>query len=132
MKSWRLSRSAWRDYSIFFLLVVSGVSHACVARAPLVSRRTAELSSSVALPSVAWFAPAVERDTHSLDRWRSSVGPPVTPMVSVDGGPHDAITIVSWNTAVGAADVVRFVHSIAGSERPLVLLLQEVYRGGSS
>jgi endonuclease/exonuclease/phosphatase family metal-dependent hydrolase len=132
MKFWRLSRSGWRTYSLFFLLVVTGVSHACVATAPLVQRRTAELSSSGAAASVAWFAPTVERDTHSLDRWRRSVGPPVTPVVSVDGDPHDAITIVSWNTAVGAADVVSFVRSIAASERPLVLLLQEVYREGSS
>jgi endonuclease/exonuclease/phosphatase family metal-dependent hydrolase len=41
----------------------------------------------------------------------------------------DDITIVSWNTAVGEADVVRFVRTLPAG--PLVLLLQEVYRGGS-
>jgi endonuclease/exonuclease/phosphatase family metal-dependent hydrolase len=38
------------------------------------------------------------------------------------------ITVVSWNTAVGEADVVEFVRTLP--KGPLVLLLQEVYRGG--
>jgi endonuclease/exonuclease/phosphatase family metal-dependent hydrolase len=38
------------------------------------------------------------------------------------------VTIVSWNTALGAGDVVRFVQTLTRSA-PLVLLLQEVYRG---
>ena len=49
-----------------------------------------------------------------------------------DNDPHDALTIVSWNTAVGDADVVRFVRSLPSSNRPLVLLLQEVCRGGAA
>jgi endonuclease/exonuclease/phosphatase family metal-dependent hydrolase len=43
---------------------------------------------------------------------------------------HDAITIVNWNVAVGAADVVGFVRSLPATERPLILLLQEAFRGG--
>ena len=54
----------------------------------------------------------------------------MTPDTDVDTHPHDAITIVSWNTAVGDADVVKFVRSLPATDRPLVLLLQEVYREG--
>jgi endonuclease/exonuclease/phosphatase family metal-dependent hydrolase len=130
MKSRRASQSGWRLCSLFFLLVVTGVSQGCVASAPLVHRNTAELSPSNA--SIAWFTPALERDRQSLDRWRQSVGPPVTPQLALDADAHDALTIVSWNTAVGAADVATFVRSLPDPHRPLVLLLQEVYRGGSA
>jgi endonuclease/exonuclease/phosphatase family metal-dependent hydrolase len=69
-------------------------------------------------------------DNASLDRWRKSVGPPVLPVISTGADAHDGVTIVSWNTAVGEADIVRFVRTQADPERPLVLLLQEVYRSG--
>jgi endonuclease/exonuclease/phosphatase family metal-dependent hydrolase len=60
-----------------------------------------------------------------------SVGPPVIPQaMPAATDPHDAITVVSWNTAVGAADIVGFVHTLPDPNAPLVLLLQEVYRGG--
>jgi endonuclease/exonuclease/phosphatase family metal-dependent hydrolase len=60
-----------------------------------------------------------------------SVGPPIIPQAaSADPGPLDALTIVSWNTAVGAADIVGFVRALPAPHAPLVLLLQEVYRGG--
>jgi endonuclease/exonuclease/phosphatase family metal-dependent hydrolase len=80
--------------------------------------------------AVAWFAPVVRHDQESLARWRESVGPPVTPQLFDDGEPHDAITLVSWNTAVGDADIVKFVRSLPTTNQPLVLLLQEVYRAG--
>jgi endonuclease/exonuclease/phosphatase family metal-dependent hydrolase len=60
-----------------------------------------------------------------------SVGPPVfLQPASADERPHDAITIVSWNTAVGAADIVGFVQALPNPRGPIVLLLQEVYREG--
>jgi endonuclease/exonuclease/phosphatase family metal-dependent hydrolase len=118
-------------YSSVFLLLVVGASPACVAGHSLVSRDTAGLKAGVASPPIAWFAPAIPRDDASLARWRMSVGPPVvTQPAAPDANPHDAIMIVSWNTAVGAADVVGFVRSLPDMDVPLVLLLQEVYRGG--
>ena len=48
-----------------------------------------------------------------------------------DSQPHDALTIVSWNTAVGAADIVGFVRSLPNPRGALILLLQETYRDGS-
>jgi endonuclease/exonuclease/phosphatase family metal-dependent hydrolase len=53
---------------------------------------------------------------------------------SLDGSrPARELLLVSWNTALGAGDIVRFVQELRrrAPEAPLVLLLQEVYRGGS-
>jgi endonuclease/exonuclease/phosphatase family metal-dependent hydrolase len=132
MKSWRSSRSGWSRYPFFFLLVVIGVSPGCVAGTSLAARSTAELSSSSPSAGVAWFAPVVPRDEESLARWRTSVGPPVTPRSFDDQRPHDTITVVSWNTAVGEADIVGFVRSLPETNAPIVLLLQEVYREGTA
>lgn len=79
--------------------------------------------------SIRWFSPGAE-DARALARWRVAVGPPVilagrdTPAAAVD-----ELTIVSWNTALGAGDIPRFVRSLPPAS-PMVLLLQEVYRGG--
>ncbi len=132
MKSRRAGRSGWRSYSLFFLLLVAGASQACVAGASLVARSTAELAANDANHAVAWFAPLVTSDNISLSRWRKSVGPPVVPSSARDSKePHDRLTVVSWNTAVGDADIVGFVRSRADARQPLVMLLQEVYRSGS-
>lgn len=131
MKSRRAGRSGWRSYSLFCLLLVIGASQACVAGASLGARSTAELSSNDASHAVAWFSPLVSDDNLSLSRWRKSVGPPVIPPPSIDNEAHDALTLVSWNTAVGDADIVGFVRSQSDNDRSLVMLLQEVYRAGS-
>lgn len=123
-------QSGRRLYPFLFLLLVAGVSPACVASTSIVALNTAELAP--AAHAVTWFGPDDRGDSASLIRWRQSVGPPVTPDSNIDDQPHDAITVVSWNTAVGEADVVRFVRSLPATNRPLVLLLQEVYRGGSA
>lgn len=131
IRSLRFGRSGRSLYFFFFLLVVGGTSCACVASTSIVARNTAELRETPA-SSVKWFAPDDRRDGTSLTRWRRSVGPPVTPLPALDAAPHDAITVVSWNIAVGDADVVGFVRRLPPSDRPLVLLLQEVYRGGTA
>ena len=114
-----------------FIFWVAGASYGCVAGHALVPRDTAELNASSGSPHITWFTPAVVGDGAPLTRWRMSVGPPVflQPAPS-DAKPHDAITIVSWNTAVGAADIVGFVQTLPNPRGPLVLLLQEVYREG--
>ena len=133
IRSLRFGRSGRSLYFFFFLLVVAGTSCACVASTSIVARNTAELREAPA-SSVKWFAPDDRRDGTSLTRWRRSVGPPVTPLPvpALDAAPHSAITVVSWNVAVGDADVVGFVRRLPASDRPLVLLLQEVYRGGAA
>lgn len=113
-------RSLQLRLCILFSLFVSTTG--CVASGGLVPRDTAQ-------SAVQWFGPPATADEGHLSRWRLSVGPPVVRVV--DGPapePLDAISVVSWNTAVGEADVVRFVQTLAPG--PIVLLLQEVYRGG--
>jgi len=111
---------------LLFSLLVS--SAACVAGGTLVRRNTAELAGNTS--NLQWFGPPARNDEGQLSRWRLSVGPPVVHAdeVGATTTPIDDITIVSWNTAVGEGDVVRFVQTLRPG--PLVLLLQEVYRGG--
>ncbi len=81
---------------------------------------------------LAWFAPRAAGDLHVLGRWREAVGLPlVTAPVRTAASPARRLTIVTWNTAVGSADVVRFVRQLREErDTPIVLLLQEVYRSG--
>ena len=105
----------------------------CVGGHALIRHDTAEAGAvaSVVDPSIAWYGPTVETDGTSLARWRHSVGPPVLPAaVSINTTRADKITVVSWNTHVGAADVLGFVRSLPDPQAPLVLMLQEVYRCG--
>jgi endonuclease/exonuclease/phosphatase family metal-dependent hydrolase len=128
---WRRRLPDGRVWSFFFLLLVAGASHGCVTGHALVARDTAELDAPGVPPQIGWFTPAAADDGTSLARWRMSVGPPVfLQPAPTDARPHDAITIVSWNTAVGAADIVGFVQTLPNPRGPLVLLLQEVYREG--
>lgn len=88
----------------------------------------------LSLPGVAWFAPEVAADRDTLARWSAAVGPPVmrNDTASSPLPPVDTLRIVSWNTALGAGDVTRLVSDIR-AESPgahVLLLLQEVYRGG--
>jgi endonuclease/exonuclease/phosphatase family metal-dependent hydrolase len=89
-----------------------------------------QAASSVATP-IAWYSPAVPDDREALARWRARVGPPVVrPASSWLGSRADDMTVVSWNTALGEGDVVAFVGGLRreSPRRPIVLLLQEVYR----
>ncbi len=131
IRSGRFNRTGWSLYSLSFLLLVGGASPACVARTSIVALNTAELHTPPSA-AVTWFGPNDREDSVSLTRWRGSVGAPVTSPAAPDDRPHDALTIVSWNTAVGDADVVSFVRSLPAGNRPLVLLLQEVCRGGAA
>jgi endonuclease/exonuclease/phosphatase family metal-dependent hydrolase len=81
---------------------------------------------------LAWFTPRAPRDARALARWREAVGPVlVTPPPPTVVAPSDELTIVSWNTAVGAGDVLRLVKELRKERHtPIVLLLQEVYRAG--
>ena len=81
---------------------------------------------------IAWFGPALLNESATLARWRSSVGPPVVVTGRTADAPADAVTLVIWNTALGAADIVRFTTELRRThgDAPIVMLLQEVYRGG--
>jgi endonuclease/exonuclease/phosphatase family metal-dependent hydrolase len=81
---------------------------------------------------VQWFAPEDVRETAVLERWHRSVGPPVFASGHSAGLRAGALTLVSWNTALGAGDVVRLIEDLNRErpDAPIVLLLQEVYRDG--
>jgi endonuclease/exonuclease/phosphatase family metal-dependent hydrolase len=90
---------------------------------------TAETRVTVDGP-IAWFSPSVAADDTALARWRDAVGPPVVRLnASANLTPSYEITVVSWNIANGAGDVIRFARTLPQGA-PLVMLLQEAYRGG--
>jgi endonuclease/exonuclease/phosphatase family metal-dependent hydrolase len=146
-----ISRSVQLRLCLLFSSVV--LATGCVAGGALVHRNTAELGDVAnivaglksgttadiqddtiglkadAAGQIQWFGPPDAGDDSELSRWRLSVGPPVAHIAEPHGAvPLDAVTIISWNTAVGEGDVVSFVRTLPPG--PLVLLLQEVYRGG--
>ncbi len=123
---WRRPLPGVRLYPFFFLFLVLAASQACVGGHALVARDTAELET--ASPEISWFTPAGTVDATPLARWRASVGPPVVKSTLSHPQPDDVLTIVTWNTAVGAADIVGFVRRLPNPRGPLILLLQEVYR----
>lgn len=117
--------------SCLALFVVCATGMGCSTGYALVQRDSAELHA--ATPSshaITWFSPVVPGDRAVLARWRAGVGPEVvkTP-ASIRATPADDITVVTWNVAIGAGDVERLVNTLPRTA-PLVLLLQEVYRGG--
>lgn len=81
-------------------------------------------------PPIAWFSPSVSRDRATLARWRGGVGLPVVSLRESTATGTDEVLLISWNTNIGAGDIVRFVESLPHPSAPMVLLLQEVFRGG--
>lgn len=124
----RPRRSIARFALVLSLIVTAAASGGCMGGHALVRQETAGLAN------VAWFSPDRASDRVNLARWRRSVGPPlVRGAAAAEPSPSDSLTIVSWNIAVGAGDVVRFtdfVRSRIGRNAPFVLLLQEAYRRG--
>ena len=113
---------------LLVLLLLSSAASGCVGRHALASRNTDGLG-----PAISWFAPKDGGDAGILENWRTSVGPPVFTAATTDvPRASDTLTLVSWNTALGAGDIERLVADVRGEagDGPVVLLLQEVYRGG--
>jgi endonuclease/exonuclease/phosphatase family metal-dependent hydrolase len=100
----------------------------CVGTHALALRPTAGVE-----PAISWFAPQGAADLVTLEQWRAGVGPPVFAATSAEPSPPiSTLTLVSWNTALGAGDVETLVADLrrTAPDRPIVMLLQEVYRGG--
>ena len=110
----------------FSFLAMACLTGGCVGRHTLAGRPIAGPSA------VRWFAPEDDREGAVLDRWRGSVGPPFFSPGHPALASAGALTLVSWNTALGAGDVVRLIADVHRKRPgiPIVLLLQEVYREG--
>jgi endonuclease/exonuclease/phosphatase family metal-dependent hydrolase len=111
-------------------LVIVGGAAGCAGGYALV-RRDPVASPGLPSAAIAWQAPAAASDLASLALWRDAVGPavvhaPIAPRSST----ADTVTIVGWNTKLGAADVAGFVKTLPNPGGPIVLLLQEVVRAG--
>jgi endonuclease/exonuclease/phosphatase family metal-dependent hydrolase len=128
-----MSTQVWRAHLsraiVSALAIVCALAEsACVGHHAIARRNTDGLG-----PAIAWFSPSASEDVVTLEKWRTSVGPPVVISTSLDYPREtDSVLLVSWNTALGAGDIVRLVSDL-GREKPqtpIVLLLQEVYRGG--
>jgi endonuclease/exonuclease/phosphatase family metal-dependent hydrolase len=81
---------------------------------------------------VSWFAPIAVHDQGLLTGWAAAVGPPVIRRGTATVAAADTLRVISWNTAIGAGDLLRLIREERkrNDHAPLVLLLQEVYRGG--
>lgn len=107
------------------LLVSTLVSgSACSAHHQLVRRQT------TAQGELEWFIPKRATEQARLERWADAVGPPYVSRRATAARASNDLRVVSWNTAVGEADVVAFIADLQRDDpdRPLILLLQEVYR----
>ena len=86
---------------------------------------------------VAW-KPDGQHDQPTLDRWCASVGPPVVDVAEPSAAHVRRLLVVSWNVGVGAGRLAALVDLLrARAAKPvsgdvgLVVLLQEVFRGGA-
>src|SRR5688500_14603715 len=102
MSSLRWRRGAVR--AVWLCVAAGGISTAagCVGGHALQTRREDSISR------IAWYTPEATRDAAVLENWRASVGPPVfAEQRATQVQPVDTLTLVSWNTALGAGDVER-------------------------
>jgi endonuclease/exonuclease/phosphatase family metal-dependent hydrolase len=99
----------------------------CTGGYALARRDTAGLSA------LTWFSPVLPGEQLTLARWASGVGPPVVRSRTAERvSPIDTLCVISWNTAIGSGNLVKLVEDVRREQGPvnLLLLLQEVYRGG--
>jgi endonuclease/exonuclease/phosphatase family metal-dependent hydrolase len=111
--------------SSLLVWVLAGMaSSACSAHHQLVRR------SPTAASELEWFVPQRQGEQARLQRWANAVGPPFVHQRSSIAAPANDLRLVSWNAAVGEGDVVRLIADLQRDQanRPLILLLQEVYR----
>ncbi len=116
---------------LFLSLLIVGGTPGCVGGYALVRRDPVELPLGPRSDAIVWHVPAAASDAAKLARWRAGVGPAVVQAPpSAHSSAADTVTIASWNTALGEADLPRFVSTLPNQGGPIVLLLQEVVRGG--
>jgi endonuclease/exonuclease/phosphatase family metal-dependent hydrolase len=115
--------------SLFILSLLPLLVGGCASVHTVVRREAADGRVRAGVP-ITWFSPSVSKDRAMLARWGDAVGPPVL-VARPPANPVVAhtLTVVSWNIANGGGDIVEFAHTLPQGA-PLVMLLQEAYRGG--
>lgn len=125
----RRSGLRWRELSLAAMLVVASGCGGIHTLGPLQL-----MPATPGLTPISWLSPTHEPDAIALRRWRAAVGSPLVVRAEppVEVREADALTVVTWNVALDGGDVVGFVRELRSRapERPVVLLLQEAFRGG--
>jgi endonuclease/exonuclease/phosphatase family metal-dependent hydrolase len=113
------------------LVAVLALASGCASSYQLVPAAAEFSHPSLGL---SWITPAEPGEARTLSRWRSGVGPPVVSVASPAVAPVavEALTIVSWNMALGAGDVGALYRDLRSAHpgHGIILLLQEAFRGG--
>jgi endonuclease/exonuclease/phosphatase family metal-dependent hydrolase len=106
------------------LLATLAFGSACSAHHQLVRR------DATPAADLEWFVPQRQSEQARLERWATAVGPPFVRQRVADAKASNDLRLVSWNAAVGEGNVVSFVADLQRDDptRPLIVLLQEVYR----
>jgi endonuclease/exonuclease/phosphatase family metal-dependent hydrolase len=96
-------------------------NHSLVPRQPLAQVQA----------GISWLAPELDSDESILARWRAGVGSPLVAERQPSPARSDALTVVSWNIALGAGEVIPYVRELQSSgHTAIVLLIQEAFRSG--
>jgi endonuclease/exonuclease/phosphatase family metal-dependent hydrolase len=118
-----------RELSLVALLLAVGGCGRIHTLAPL----EAAITPPTGLASISWFSPLAAGDALQMQSWRAAVGSPIVlPDPTPESAPADELTIVTWNIALDSGDVVELVREVRArnASAPIVLLLQEAFRGG--
>jgi endonuclease/exonuclease/phosphatase family metal-dependent hydrolase len=117
-------RRVVRLSGLLLLLVTLVSGSACSAHHQLVRRDRAPATD------LEWYVPKRASEQARLERWATAVGPPFVWQRTTAVPADNQLRIVTWNVAVGEGDVARFIADLQREDpnRPLVVLLQEVYR----
>jgi endonuclease/exonuclease/phosphatase family metal-dependent hydrolase len=85
--------------------------------------------------AVQWIVAEPAADRAALDGWCRAVGPAVfidAPIAGAAPARIEDVAVVSWNIDVGGGDLEALLdHVGANRGRPVVILVQEAYRGGA-
>jgi endonuclease/exonuclease/phosphatase family metal-dependent hydrolase len=120
------------------LLLCIGSALACMSTAAPRSAAAASTCTADLTSGIRWVRASPPRERTTLDRWCAGVGSPLR--IEARQGPDvftGSLTVVSWNTHVGAGNVDALAADLRSGRltgRPVtefVLLLQEVYRAGA-
>ena len=121
------TRRRVRQLCLPILLIMLIMASACTGGHTLVPRTVAVQSAS----PVSWYAPELQSDETTLSRWRAAVGSPLVIDAAPQAPGSGSLTVVSWNIALGAGEVVPLVRELQSSgHSAIVLLLQEAFRSG--